>query len=199
MARRKTPTRVSDTPPLSSESPVPHALRGSGALSHTLAPLAPADLPHLWLLHSDPRTFTLDTIGPLETVDQMQRVLDIWLDSHERDGFGYCAIRKAGSGEFLGVAGLSAMPLGKRWVANTYVRLAPQAWGTGVATDALTTCLREVAALDTVPREAAFITAEHNLPARRLAERLGFTLSSESDPTESGAHVVYLLDLHDHT
>ena len=119
----------------------------------------------------------------------MQRVLGMWLDSHERDGFGYCAIREAGSGEFLGVAGLSAMPLGKRWVANTYVRLAPRAWGTGVATAALTTCLRE----------AAFITAEHNLPARRLAERLGFILSSESDPTESGAHVVYLLDLHDHT
>ncbi|WP_061212377.1 GNAT family N-acetyltransferase [Dermabacter hominis] len=190
---------MSDTPPHSSTSPVPHARRGSGALSHTLDPLTREDLPELWLLHSDPRVFELDTIGPLETVDQMQRVLDVWIASHERDGFGYCAIREAESGDFLGIAGLSAMPLGKRWVANTYVRLAPQAWGTGVATDALTTCLREVAALDTAPHEAAFITALANHPARRLAERLGFTLSSESDPTESGAHVVYLLDLHGHT
>lgn len=199
MARRKTPTRVSDTSPLSSESPVPHALRGSGALSHVLAPLSTEDLPELWLLHSDPRAFELDSIGPLETVDQMQRVLGVWIASHERDSYGYHAIRTRGTGKFLGVAGLSGMPLGERWVANTYVRLAPEAWGTGLATAALDQSLRAVASLRDAPREAAFITADQNLPARRLAERLGFTLSTESDPTETGAHVVYLLDLHDYS
>ncbi len=183
---------------MSSESPVPHARRGSGALSHTLAPLTREDLPELWLLHSDPRVFELDTIGPLETVDQMQRVLDVWIASHDRDGYGYHAIRARATGQFLGVAGLSGMPLGERWVANTYVRLTPEAWGAGIATAALNESLRTVAALSTAPREAAFITADQNLPARRLAERLGFGLSTESDPTESGAHVVYLLDLHDH-
>ncbi|MCT1867448.1 GNAT family N-acetyltransferase [Dermabacter sp. p3-SID358] len=197
MARRKTPTRVSDTSLHSSKSPVSHAHSGSGALSHTLAPLCATDLPELWLLHSDPRVFELDTIGPLETVDQMQRVLGIWMRSHERDGYGYSAIREKATGAFLGVAGLSAMPLGDRWVANTYIRLTPEAWGTGTATSALDQSLRAVASLDNAPREAAFITADQNLPARRLAERLGFTLSTESDPTESGAHVVYLLDLHD--
>ncbi len=179
-----------------------------------LRPLAARDLPTLWLLHSDPRTFELDTIGPLTVVDQMERVAAQWIASAEADGFGYQLVlspTEDSSGgnstpnarPVLGVAGLSRMHLGDRWVANTYVRMFPEAWGRGYAESALTMCLRAFAfqtqrpGYPPLPTEAAFVTAEHNAPARRLAEKLGFELSSEQDPTESGTHVVYLKTVRD--
>lgn len=159
-------------------------------------PLTPAHLPVLWRLHSNPRTFILDTIGPLTAVDQMERVLSQWCAAAKADGFGYQLVLHP-NGETLGVAGLSAMPLGGRMVANAYVRFFPSAWGHGYARAALRESLRDVARLraadgtGTIPAHAVFITAEKNLPARRLAESLGFTLTDEQDPTEKGTHVVY--------
>lgn len=155
------------------------------------------DLAVLWLLHSDPQAFELDTIGPLTVVDQMERVLSMWLAAAEADGFGYQLVSTP-AGDALGVTGLSGMDLGGRRVANAYVRFFPEAWGRGYARAALGECIHELEAaatagtIEKVPAEAAFVTAAGNAPARSLAEKLGFTMSAESDPTETGEHVVLL-------
>ena len=172
----------------------------SGDVRVRLRPLQRRDLPVLWLLHSDPRVFALDTIGPLTTVDHMQRILEGWLTDWQRDGIGYFLVSLPESGPgsrgVLGVAGLSRMPLGSRVVANAYVRFFPEAWGHGYARAALQWCVQWAAHEHTVnprcPSHIAFITAERNVPAQRLAEALGFDLSKDTDPTETGAHRVYL-------
>lgn len=168
--------------------------------SVALRDIEPADLPALWLLHSDPRAFEFDTIPPLTTVDQMERVLALWLEASHRDRLCYQLVSSPVTGDVLGIAGLMPMQLGDRWVANTYVRFFPEAWGQGLATTSVAMCLdrlverRSRGELEHLA-EAAFITGHNNAPARRLAERLGFTLSGEEDPTASGEHVVYTLNV----
>lgn len=166
-----------------------------------LRPLTAADLPALWRLHSDARTFHLDSTPPLDAVDQMERVLAVWLACARRDGIGYMLITAADpSGDVLGVAGLSGMDVGSERVANLYVRLHPHAWGRGVAQEALRAQLNRLSMLqgtDEGPvglrsaHDAVIITAVQNTPMRTLAHRLGFHPTADQDPTAGFEHVLF--------
>lgn len=165
-----------------------------------LAPLQASDLAFLWRLHSDPKNFELDVVPPLDAVDQMQSILAQWLAQAKNSGFGYYVINLLGEGtpparHPIGIAGFDLMELNGRQVANAYVRLISEATGQSIASAALAAAFTELSAKTCVP-EAVFITATQNLPAQRVAEKLGFTKTTEIDSMESSDHVIYRRLIH---
>lgn len=95
----------------SSTAPSPFSGGGAALMPITterihLRSLTAQDLPKLWPLHADPRTFELDSTPPLDAVDQMERVLAVWLACARRDGIGYMLITAAsGADASLAVPG----------------------------------------------------------------------------------------------
>lgn len=165
-----------------------------------LRALVPADAGELFALHADPRAFAHDSTRPLRDRAQMQWVLGQWIAQREAQGFGYAAIReRAGvrsvggpvegdpvedSAALVGVAGLTrraAQDAPERTVLSAYYRLRPEAWGRGIAQEAMEALLTELGRA--LPgAEAQVVTDADNTPSRRLAERLGFRTVVDGDP-----------------
>lgn len=142
-----------------------------------LAPVVADDLEQLWHLHADPRAFTHDSTAPLTARQQMDWVLETWIEHWRRHGTGYVTIRardpdQLGAG-LLGVVGLTHLGQGERTALIAYWRLLPWVQGQGVAAEAMGAVL-DHPRYGPAGREVLAITAAGNAPSRTLAERLGF-------------------------
>lgn len=145
-----------------------------------MAPVSAPDLEELFALHADPRAFVEDLTEPLTNREQMRWVLRQWLESWRRDGTGYLTVRAwdAAMAELppglLGVVGLTPLELEGRPALSAYWRLAPEARGRGIATEAMRAVLADPR-LGASEREVVAVTAAGNGASRALATRLGFT------------------------
>lgn len=81
----------------------------------------------------------------------------------------------------LGVCGLTALDLDGEEVVSAYDRLRPEAWGRGIAREALGAVLAE-ADRHLAGRRAVVITDPGNLPSLRLARALGFSPAASPPP-----------------
>lgn len=170
-----------------------------------------ADLPAIHELHADPRTFEHDSTPLVTSRDRMERVLAAWTADRDRQGFGYATVRPrerrrpsspaaasaaaalpgdlADPTLLLGVCGLTRYRLRDRVVLSAYYRFRPEAWGRGIASEALGAVLAQ--ADRALPgAEAVIITDRGNAPSRALAERTGFGLTAETVPDEPGLIVL---------
>lgn len=148
------------------------------------------DLSQVLRVHGDPRTNAYNPAGPDDEEASRARLAG-WIDHWQRYGFGYEVIEEGSSGAVLGMAGVRH----ERWfdvpVLNLYYRLAPEAWGKGIATAAGQRAL-ETAAHVAPNLPVLARTRPANLPSQRTAAKIGLERRTELEvDDENGAVIVY--------
>ena len=99
---------------------------------------APADLETIFDIHHDPQACLHNPSDLLATPADAEALFARWDEHWRRHGFGYWVVRARESGEILGFAGVKVVRFQDHEALNLFYRLAPKAWGGGVATEAAT-------------------------------------------------------------
>jgi [ribosomal protein S5]-alanine N-acetyltransferase len=105
----------------------------ASSLGIALRPPTEDDLDAVMAIHADPRTNTHNPAGPLEDLEEARRVLARWLDDWRTQGIGYWALEDRADRRVVGFAGVRTIRAGDLDLFNLYYRLAPEAWGRGIA------------------------------------------------------------------
>ena len=138
----------------------------------------PGDLEAMVALHADPDAVRHRPEG-VGAPEHSRLLFSSWLDHWAEFGFGYWAIELAGTGELVGFGGLQLAYGDNGSYLNVFYRLFPRFWGHGYAPEM-------VAAAVEWRRRASpelpifIITPTVNTAARRVAEKMGFTLTHEA-------------------
>lgn len=145
--------------------------------------LEPDDLDNVYAVTSDPDVMHyVDNNQPL-TREETQRWLDISLRHYEIFGYGYCALIDKSTGEFAGLGGLAPSPDSPGEVELAYI-LKKAYWGMGLATEIAQALLDF--GFNQVGLKRIIATIDpHNLPSRRVAEKLGMKYERTA-PDEHG-------------
>lgn len=101
----------------------------------------PADIDAIYRVHSDRRACAHNPADLLTSQADAEDLYRRWDQHWRHHGFGYWVVhpREADDERLsLGFCGLKVMHLAGREVLNLFYRLAPAAWGDGVATEAAT-------------------------------------------------------------
>lgn len=146
-----------------------------------LRPVRVEDVPRLVEVETDPRTTLHSPSGP-PTAHEAERLLLSAAAEWAAGGVGYWAVEHAG--RLIGTAGIRRVTLHDRPCWNLYYRLAPEAWGRGLASQAALAATAYVAELDGLPVVAR--TRPANTGAQRVAVKAGLQRRPELD--SSGFH-----------
>jgi ribosomal-protein-alanine N-acetyltransferase len=147
-----------------------------------------ADVDDLFAIFSDPDGWWYD---PDSRHRDPQRTRD-WLTRaaarFDTDGLSYWTVRRRGHGTIIGVGGAQRQRT-RAW--NLNYRIATSHQGHGFATELGHAAQTAASALDDTVPFIAWI-AEHNLPSRRVAERLGLTSYGLAvDPSDNQLRLAY--------
>lgn len=145
---------------------------------------APADLSAMIAIHGDPRTNIYNPNGP-SSHEECRELLGTWDGHWSRHGVGYWAAELSHEpGNVIGFGGVRTAPELGPATANLYFRLAPEAWGRGLAIEIGGAAIR-IAFEELNFDRVVGSTRRNNEPSRRTLERLGLALASEKS---NGAH-----------
>lgn len=152
------------------------------------APDPHADLADLFAIFSDPDGWWYDPSGrhlePERTRDWLIRAAARF----HTDGLSYWTVRRRDSGAIIGVGGAQRQRT-RAW--NLNYRIAGAHQGQGFATELGRKAYATAIALDAAVPFIAWI-AEHNLPSRRVAKRLGLTnFGLALDPSDDTLRLAY--------
>jgi RimJ/RimL family protein N-acetyltransferase len=147
-----------------------------------------ADLDDLFAIFSDPDGWWYDPGGrhldPERTRDWLTRAAARFAT----DGLSYWTVRRRDDGTIIGVGGAQRQRT-RAW--NLNYRLATAHRGQGFATELGRAAYTAASACDAAVPFIAWI-AEHNLPSRRVAERLGLTSYGLAvDPSDDQPRLAY--------
>ena len=139
------------------------------------------DLEPIFTIHADPETNRYNPVGPMPSRDAARVRLDLWLGDWRQRGVGYWAVERLDApGTVIGFGGVRHRELEGQPVLNLAYRLAPEAWGSGYATEVARVALS--LAREHVPEvPVVAIINEVNSPSIRVAERLGMRLDRVID------------------
>ena len=149
----------------------------------------------MFALHSDPAVWGHFPSGrhpDRGTTDAfIAGIEQAWTD----DGLGYWAVRElsvdGNRWDFVGAGGCQRR-FGLVW--NTYYRLAPSAWGRGLAGEIAAAGRAAALQVDPELPVVAYLVA-HNTASRRTAERAGLTLAwsgpDQGNPDPSVVRLLY--------
>ncbi|XRQ14404.1 GNAT family N-acetyltransferase, partial [Actinomadura welshii] len=109
-------------------------------------------------------------------------LVDTFQARFKKDGFGFWVLESAGTGEFIGFTGISAVRFPAPFAPAVEIgwRLARPAWGRGYATEAARRALR-FAFDERGLGEVVSFTATTNLKSQAVMERLGMTRDPAGD------------------
>ena len=149
----------------------------------TLRAWRDSDLAPFARLNADPRVMR-HFAAPLSPADS-DALAQRCREHVEQQGWGVWAVEIAGVTPFAGFIGLSRPRFDAHFTPCTEVgwRLAPEFWGHGYATEGARAVLA-FAFSELHLDEVVSLTAELNLPSRRVMERLGMT----HDPADDFDH-----------
>jgi RimJ/RimL family protein N-acetyltransferase len=129
------------------------------------------DLPTVLELQADPAAHPHE---PRPTGEHEAKVLFAgWQRHWDEHGFGYVAVLEAHSRRFVGIGGVQTKELDGEPVLNLYYRFRPMMWGRGYAPE-MASAVIEWAEREMPERAVVIITSTGNIPARRVADKLGF-------------------------
>jgi [ribosomal protein S5]-alanine N-acetyltransferase len=135
------------------------------------------DMSRVVALSTDPRVNRHSPSGA-PTVQQSQAAFRESIAARRRDGIGHWLVED--DGRLAGIAGVRPVKLPGDWYWNVYYRFAPEAWGRGIASEAVLAAL--AAARDHVPgRRFVVRTRPTNEPAMQLALAVGLSRSPRLD------------------
>jgi RimJ/RimL family protein N-acetyltransferase len=146
------------------------------------------DVERVFAIHGDPETNRHNPSGPDADTAASAARLRGWLETWERDGFGYWAVARRDDGRVVGFGGVELQRWRSRSVLNLYYRFGPAAWGHGFAAETALTAVRLGRRL--MPELAIVArTRPANVSAACVAEAAGLRRHPELD----GEHVVFTL------
>lgn len=170
---------------------------GTVATEHLLLrPVTEEHAESVWLIHSDPRTNRYNPAGPMADRSMAEAQARDWAANWMADGHGYWALEELNApGVVIGFGGIRTTQWRGRQVYNLYYRLAPAAWGRGLASELVTAAVRRWHEIgDRLPL-VAYTTAD-NLPSQKTAIKGGLTRRPDLDEvTDSYTDVVFALGL----
>lgn len=126
------------------------------------------------------------------TADEVRAWLDKNLLHYETDGFSYFAAIRRDTGELIGVMGpLMEEVEGTRHTGIAYI-LRRDCWHCGYASEGAAACLQY--AFDTLQAEQVIAQIRpENTASRRVAERLGMTVTGQFVKTYRGKDMPHLI------
>ncbi len=131
------------------------------------------DVEAMVALHADPDAVRYRPEGA-SPPEQSRLIFASWLDHWAEFGFGYWAIELVRTGELIGFGGLQLAYGDDGAYLNVFYRLFPRAWGHGYAPEMVAVAAEwGRRAFPDLP--IMIITPVENHPARRVAEKMGFT------------------------
>jgi [ribosomal protein S5]-alanine N-acetyltransferase len=138
------------------------------------------DIGAIYAIHSDPRTVAHNPLDATATPAEAALRFEHWDEHWRRYRFGYWAVRFHGDPAVLGFCGLKVMQFQGSTVLNLFYRLAPEAWGDGIATEAARAAVDWAA--ERVPgcMVIARVRPENHASAR-VAARTGLVRSEDLD------------------
>jgi ribosomal-protein-alanine N-acetyltransferase len=153
------------------------AVRAGGLLLR--APEA-SDAVAVLAVHGDPDANRFNPAGPMREGSQAAETLERWRAEWAREGFGYWAVSADDDDAVIAFGGIARRTWRRRPVLNLYFRVAPPAWGRGVASAvagrAVQLASRHLADLPIVAR-----TRPGNVAAIRVALHAGLQRRPDLD------------------
>ncbi len=148
----------------------------------------PQDAEALFPIFSDPDGWWYDADGRHSDLERTTAWLERAAARWDEDGLSYWTVRLAGTGEVIGVGGAQRQATGA-W--NVNYRIAKAHWGHGYATELARAALDAAHRVDPGVPVIAWV-AEHNVPSRKVAERLGLTdQGARVDPSDGAVRHAY--------
>lgn len=165
-----------------------------------LTPAGTPDVPELHALHADPAVWGHFPSGRHTDVEQTDALVRQVVAGWQEHGLDYWAVRLRGPEQAQaqargeGIVGIGGVSLRKGAAWNLYYRLAPEAWGRGLAQEVVAAA-RDAAARVRPDLPVVAFLLEHNGRSRRAAERAGFTLAwrgpDAGNPNRAAVRLVY--------
>lgn len=155
-----------------------------------------ADVAELHALHADPAVWGHFPSGRHTDVAQTEELVRQVVAGWQEHGLDYWAVRRREGSETgqRGLVGVGGVSLRKGAAWNLYYRLAPEAWGRGLAQEVVAAA-REAAARVRPDVPVVAFLLEHNGRSRRAAERAGMTLAwrgpDAGNPNRAAVRLVY--------
>jgi RimJ/RimL family protein N-acetyltransferase len=141
---------------------------------------AAADLGAIFAITADPRTTAHNPSDAIGTRRDARELYSRWNEQWDQYGFGYWVLRRHGSDLILGFCGLKVMPFRGGWVLNLFYRLAPSAWGHGIAGEAAAAAVAWAAA--NVPQWTVIARVRpRNTASQRVALKAGLVRAQNMD------------------
>lgn len=146
------------------------------------------DLDALWVIFSDPDGWWYDPRSRHVHSEQTRAWLERAAARFETDGLSYWTVRRRDDGTIIGAGGAQRQRTGA-WNLNYRIAAAHQRQG--FATELGRAAYTAASTLDATVPFIAWI-AEHNLPSRQVAERLGLTnYGLAVDPSDEQPRLAY--------
>jgi RimJ/RimL family protein N-acetyltransferase len=171
---------------------VPGALRLQTARL-TLVPPVMADAVDVLELLRDPRAVAHNPSDGLSTPDEAAALVARWRSQWDRYGYGYWCLRTTTDGQFIGYSGVKAITFRDEQSLNLVYRLAPHAWGLGLATEAATAVVTW--AVEHIPgRPVIARVRPDNVPSQKVATKVGLRRAPALDEQgEDGLDLIFTL------
>lgn len=151
-----------------------------------------ADVDIILAIHRDERACAHNPSDMLATRAAAEDLYRRWDDHWQHHGFGYWTIRARNAREPVGFCGIKLMRFHDHDVLNLFYRLAPSAWGDGLATEAATAVVGWAGERRPQYSVIARVRPE-NVASARVAVRAGLHRAEHLDsPGEDGPDWIYL-------
>jgi len=145
-----------------------------------LIPPIIADAPSVLEILSDPRTVEHNPSDRVGDLDQAVDLVRRWRSQWERYGFGYWCLREPADHAVVGYCGVKTVRFRGQEALNLVYRLAPQAWGRGLATEAASAVVTW--SVEHVPHRRIIARVRpDNQPSQRVATKAGLHRARELD------------------
>jgi RimJ/RimL family protein N-acetyltransferase len=153
-----------------------------------LLPVAPEDAEALFPIFSDPDGWWYDPESRHTDLATTTRWCERAAAAWERDGLSYWTVRDLQTGDVIGVGGAQRQRTGN-W--NLNYRIASDRQRQGLATE-LAHAAKDAALRHDPSVPVIAWVAEHNVPSRRVAERIGLVERGPGvDPSDGETRVAY--------
>lgn len=151
------------------------------------------DLVPLSEINADPEVMRWIGDGSTRDLDQTAEDIERWEEEWDEEGFGLFAVELLGSGELIGVVGLSVPEYLPEALPDVEIswRLGRQFWGQGYASEAAQATL-EFALQDRGLDRVVAINRAGNDESENVIRKLGMVLERDTTDPRYG----YLLQLH---